>query len=111
MKKKLIIGLIVLLIFLGVIWGSNIIKCEILTLQHKSEFVEQYKQTNIINNVDYLKIISYDDNEATVYYVSKNKHGNILKFKKHNDLWLMDSWDTVWSKSGSADGFIWPYIR
>lgn len=81
MNKKLTIGLIVVLIFLGVIWGCNIIKCEILTLQHKDEFVEQYKQTNIINNIDYLKIISYDNNEAAVYYVSKNKYGNILKFK------------------------------
>ena len=111
MKKKLIVGPIVLLIFFAVIWGSNIVKCEILTLQHKSEFVEQYKQVDVINDVDCMKIINYDDNEAEVYYVSKNKYGNILKFKKHNGVWLMDSWETVWSKSGSADGFIWPHIR
>lgn len=37
---------------------------------------------------------------------------NVIIFEKKNKKWIMESWDeTVWSKTGSADGFIWPLIR
>jgi hypothetical protein len=24
---------------------------------------------------------------------------------------IMEEWNTIWSRTGSADGFMWPYIR
>ena len=36
----------------------------------------------------------------------------IYYFKNTNNNWEFDGrWNTVWSKMGSANGFIWPYIR
>ena len=111
MKKRCVIILIICFIMLIMLWMSSFIKCEILTARYKNEFIGQYKQTNMISNVDYFKILKYTDDVATVYYVSKNSAGNVVFFTKENGLWVMKQWETVWSKTGSADGFIWPYIR
>lgn len=111
MRKKGITIFAVLLICFAFIWIGAIVRCEILTLQYGNEFVELYKQTHMIADVDYLKIIHYNSNKAEVYFVTKHKCGNILKFIKNNNLWAMEDWETIWSQSGSADGFVWPYIR
>ena len=67
----------------------------------------------MIGNIEYLKVLNYTSDTAQVYFVSANRTGgNILSFSKLNGKWKYDKWErTVWSKIGSADGFIWPYIR
>ncbi len=47
---------------------------------------------------------------ARVYYVGGT--GDILTFSKVDETWELEhnGWETVWSKTGSADGFIWPYF-
>ena len=119
--KKLLkgIGILILtciLIFM-LIWFLSIIKCEYLTLMYGGQFEEVYKENTMIGDVYRFKVIEYNDKYAEVYYVSGNKEtgskgGDTLKFKRVGNKWTFTgAWSTVWSKYGSADGFIWPYGR
>ena len=110
MKKILII---VFILSPLIIWGMSILRCELLTNQHGKEFETVYKENTMMGEIDYLKVLNYSDVSARVYYVSKNRTGgDILIFSKKDNQWTYDKWErTVWSKSGSADGFMWPYIR
>lgn len=113
MKKILIRTFIVALILFLVVWGVSILKCEILTSKYGNQFEVVYQENTMIGNIEYLKVLNYTSDTAQVYFVSENRTGgNILSFSKQNGKWKYDKWErTVWSKTGSADGFIWPYIR
>lgn len=110
-KKRIIIILTIIISFFVLFWLGSFIKCEILTARHGQEFSELYKLTNMIDKIDYLKVMEYSKDNARVYYVTENSFGNMISFVKYNNNWDMVNWETIWSKSGSADGFIWPYIR
>jgi len=111
MKKILIKVLYIFLLLILVFWIISFCRCELLTLRYKDEFADLYLQTGIISQIDRVKVISYSVNNAQVYYSSKNGSGNLLFFKKQSGEWTLERWETIWSKSGSADGFIWPYMR
>jgi len=110
MNKIKYIPLILVLFFIA-IWGGSIIKCEITTVQHGKKFTDLYKDTNMISSVDYLKVLNYSDTSARIYYVSKGGMGNIITVIKQDGQWAYDKWETVWSTSGSADEFVFPYIH
>lgn len=101
-----------LILFL-LVWGISILKCEILTYYYGNQFSNIYKENTMIGDIDYLKVLDYSGSNAIVYYVSKNgMGGNIIRYFKTDNSWVIDGWvKTIWSKTGSADGFIWPYIR
>lgn len=88
-------------------------KVEILTIQHMEEFNNLYKVNSILNEIEYMKIMNYSKQSAEVYYVAKDKKAGLLyKFiKEDDDAWRLTQWDAIWSKSGSADNFIWSYYR
>lgn len=113
MKRTLSVILVSVIILPFIIWGLTVLKCEILTYQHGGEFDTIYKENTMMGAIDYLKILNYSNESARVYYVSKDRSGgDILIFTKKDEKWIYEGWErTVWSKSGSADGFIWPYIR
>jgi hypothetical protein len=85
-------------------------KYEILTELHGKEFVDGYKSTNMLTGIEDLKVLEYSNNNAKVYYFSENKGGAVVDFVNDGDDWKYKSWYVVWSVTGSADGFIWPYI-
>ena len=105
MKKRIL--KIVVVVF--VIWYLFFGRIELLTALHSHEFEGEYKQTHMIGGHPKPKVMQYSSDTAKVYYVDKNG-GDVLWFKKKDDQWIMTDWDTVWSSSGSADGFIWPFI-
>lgn len=113
MKKVLIIFLVAVILSPFIFWGKAVLKCEILTHQHGEEFGTVYKENTMMGEIDYLKVLDYSDISARIYYVSKNRSGgDILIFSKKDHQWIYESWErTVWSKIGSADGFMFPYIR
>lgn len=111
MKKRIIIVAVVVISCFALFWIGSFIRCEILTAQHAQEFSELYKLTNMINKIDYLKVMEYSEDNARVYYVTKNSFGNMITFVKQDNHWDMVNWETIWSASGSADGVVWPYIR
>ncbi len=107
-KKGIIIGLLVLVIVF--VAAFPYIKAEYLTKKYGHEFENLQEATNIIGDVRYLKVLSYSPEKATAFYVSDT--GDLLTFEKTaDDTWAFVTWYTVWSKSGSADGFMWPYYR
>ncbi|MDL2281330.1 hypothetical protein LJC10_05710 [Selenomonadales bacterium OttesenSCG-928-I06] len=113
MKKLLKILLILLIgvvVLFFIYWGAAILKCEYLTYQYGKEFETGYKETNMIDSVDYFKVLDYSDTSARVYYVSEYS-GNILRFSKEDGQWVYKNWSTVWSKGGNADEIMWPYVR
>lgn len=102
---------IFLVIFIGFIlfWGGSVIICEIMTTQHGSEFLE-FKE---ISTASKFKILTYTDDFARIYCVNFNEtNGSIHNFVKRDGNWVYNNWENgVWSKTGTADGFVWPYIR
>ena len=111
--KYFVLGFVVCLIC---VWGSSLIKCELLTHKHYDEFKDAYKQNTMLGDMEYFKVLScspyrtYDF--AQVYYVSKgNTAGNVLTFKFNydTDSWEEISWSTIWSVDGSASEVIYPY--
>ncbi len=108
-KKR--IKWIILLICLAVLF-SPYLKVEYLTWRYGDEFTDGYKQTNMIDEVTFLKVMKYSETSAQVYYVDRRYEvTDLLTFSKQDGQWVMDRWETIWSRSGSADGFIWPYYR
>lgn len=93
-----------------ILWLGAIARCEILTWLHGDEFADAWQQTRMIDGVTTMKVLDCDKWFARVYY-KNDAGGHLLLFKRRIPGWEMVSWDTVWAKRGSADDFIWPYIR
>ena len=109
MKKLRFFVLLPILVFL-VAWGISFAKCEILSLTYGNEFKKNIQKEILIENIDYLKVIEYSKNKASVYYVSNNcSRGDVITFTKKNGDWKYEKWNTIWSIQGSAEGVIWPY--
>ena len=100
----ILIGITVLIIFFPYA------KAEYLTLLHGDEFEGLEQQTNMLNDSRYFKILDYTKETATVFYVSDT--GDLITFVRNGDgTWKCDTWKTIWSITGSADEFYWPYYR
>lgn len=97
------------LLIMMIFWIASIVKCEIVTNQHGDEFL-RFEE---VSTASKFKILTYTDDFARIYCVNFNKsNGSVHNFVRQNDSWKYNAWeDGGWSKSGSADGFIWPYIR
>jgi len=109
MKKILISVFIILIILLVVCWSVSIIYCEIITAVHGKEFLK----FDEVKKASRFKILTYKENYARIYCVNFDRSaGTIHSFIKRDGEWEYNAWEEGgWSKSGSADGFVWPYIR
>lgn len=108
-RKKFVMITFILLIFLLILFFPYL-KAEVLTVRYGKEFAGLQKQTNMLSESKYYKVISYSYDSAEVFYVSDS--GNLLTFKKDsNGEWKYSKWKTIWSTSGSASEFMWPYYR
>ena len=109
MKRKKLFYKIGIILVLLLIITFPYIKAEYLTIRYGHEFIGLESQTNMLNSSRYHKVFNYSDTTATVFYVSDS--GDLIAFVKNEGVWKLKKWETIWSKSGSADGFIWPYYR
>lgn len=112
MSFKKIILLVIVLVLL-IVLSFPYIKAGYLTVKYGDEFANGYEQTGMIDDIEYFRVIEYNDKEAVVCYIVKN-HGALVKiwFEQNEDgVWQEIKWDCVWSKTGSADNFCWPYYR
>lgn len=109
--KRIIFTMLSLVLLLGIAIPYG--KVEFLTATHGDEFVTGHLQTRMIDEIEYLKVMKYSPHEAEVYYVEEGKTaGHLIEFTKDDaGNWKYVEWATVWSMSGSASGFIWPYYR
>ena len=109
LKSKKFWTIIIILLILSP-WLVSLIKCNVLTLLHGSEFKGRELETNMLAESDYLRVLEYSENNAKVYYVDRDGVGSVLTFNKADDEWVFESWDTLWSAAGgNADNVIWPY--
>ncbi|MBQ4052589.1 MAG: hypothetical protein IJD09_02965 [Clostridia bacterium] len=110
MKKiKGLLALFLCIIVIVVIIAAPYIKAEYLTAAYGNEFKGLEAQTHMLNNSRYHKVLEYSDDAAKVFYVSDT--GDLITFVKNADSWELSEWKTVWSKTGSASDFMWPYYR
>lgn len=109
--NKIIKAIVVSLVLCFLLsWLLPYLRYEYLTFQYGNTFAGLQNSTHMIDEVDNLKVLTYSDSHARVYYIGNT--GDILTFRKVNGSWELENggWVTVWSKTGSADGFIWPYF-
>ena len=94
-------------------WGVAIIKCEVMTHRYGEQFADLYAQHTMFQTPDYHKVIKYTDTRAEIYYVNRGAGGDLVCYRREGpgSPWEFEKWVTVWSASGSADDFIWPYFR
>lgn len=93
-------------------WLCSILRCEYLTWKYSSGFPIPKEVGGMIDGKDSMKILEYSNNHTIVYFVSSQRSsGDIVEFILINDKWVFSHWKTVWSKTGSADDFVWPYVR
>lgn len=98
-----------LLAFL-IVWCVSLIKVESLTSKYYTDFEDAHLESTMIGDIEYFKVLECDGETARVYYVAKDEtDGNVVSFKKQDGEWVKTSWETVWSKSGSASEAVWPY--
>ena len=112
--KKLVAWVVgIALLVLVICWGISYLKCEALTKKYGYQFEEIYKNHTMFEDPDDIKILEYEKTEAVVYYTTKGSGGDIVKYCRDREegQWYFVSWETVWSLTGSASGFVWPYIR
>lgn len=64
----------------------------------------------MLSEPERVKVLRYSEQKASVYYVGE-AGGTVLAFDKQEDSWILSEWEACWSKTGSADDIIWPYIR
>ena len=99
---------VVFFVFL-VVWLCSLAKCEISSLMHSAEFYGlDESSTNMVKKAENVKVLEYTNEYAKVYYYDKSG-ACVFEFKKVNERWQMQSWDAVWSATGSASEVIWPY--
>ena len=49
--------------------------------------------------------------EALRKTIKNKERTDLFTFVLKDEHWTLDKWSTIWSKTGSADDFIWPYYR
>lgn len=110
-RKRLAVILLMVLILM--LWAVPFAKNEVLTARYGAEF-EQELETGLFppEELGLYKVIAYRQTTAKVYCVAEgNAWGALLHFARTEETgWQMESWETVWSKSGSAAGMLWPYF-
>lgn len=110
MKKKLITAIVICAIVPVIFWVLSLIRCEMLTQKYYDDFSKAYMQNTMIEDIEYFNVLSCNENTAKVYYITKNMTvGNVLEFEHKNNNWTQTSWNTIWSKTGSASDIIYPY--
>lgn len=110
-KKKIVLSIVILFMCVLII-GIPYISVEIKTYKYGEQFKERYADTNMITGIEYYKVFSYSETKAKILYVeSGHETVNFVWFKKEDGKWIYDNWETIWSQSGSADGWTFPFYR
>lgn len=87
-------------------------RVELNTYLHKSTFREEFRQTHMIDKIEYLKVFDCTHDTAQVLYVVDGHEAAIMTyFSKCDGIWALDTWTVLWSSTGSAESFFWPYYR
>jgi len=113
-KKRLILALVLVLLLEP--WIVSLIRCEVLTAKYAdTELLEAVNTYQAYMVIDSLKVLDYEPYSYCRVYGKNEESGNVFILTYDSDEsrngWNVVHWDTIWSKAGNADRFIWPYIR
>lgn len=114
MKKKGWIAAVIILLILEP-WITSLTYCEILTAKFGNDDLVRVCESNkMIGAIDTLKVLEKNPLFLKVYV--RNMEGGHVMLLENNEnapygQWEVKGWWTIWAKHGSADGFIWPYVR
>ena len=104
----------VVMLILVLVWLFAVIKCEADTYKFKAELPKTYYDVYGEETYNKVKVL-YINNCYACVYAKNNDYGNLYHLMKKCDedktMWEEFDWECVWSRSGSADGFVWPYGR
>lgn len=106
--KKLLIRLVVLCLILY--WPVCLLVCEVQTKLYGEPFASGYQDDVMFRETEKYKVIRYNGTEAKVYYYEPHEGGCVIYWTKENGTWKVESWDCVWSRTGSASRHQWPYF-
>lgn len=132
MRKKYKIVFIISIILLILLIFRPYYSVNSLTKKYASEFSELYRDNGFYEDIEYFKVLKYrneqvdikclsneklkntldnlNDDYAVVLYVEENHSSSSLYiFYDEDGQWKLLDWYLVWSNSGTADGFMWPY--
>lgn len=112
-KRLFFICVTLVVVILLSVWLTAVVQCEVLTHKYGAQFEDAYIGHTMFVTPDYHKVLEYSEHRAVIYYVTVFDCGNIVVFEREDAQtpWAFYEWHTVWSDGGSADGFVWPYIR
>ena len=133
-KKRISVSLVILsvLILLFIYIFKPYFLVNDLTEKYGSEFLELYGENGFYNDIEYLKVFQYRDEKADIYcldndrlekelrslgndyavvlYIEENhSSASLFIFCDENGQWKLLNWNLIWSASGTADGYMWPY--
>lgn len=109
--KKIKIIVLVILASIILFWIIALLRCEILTLRYEEQFKEAYMQTGMISSIVDMKVLDFEDESASIYYICEGgTWSSRVEFVRNASGWQMTSWDCIWSRFGSANNVVWPYI-
>ncbi len=102
-----------IVLFFGLYWLLSIAKCEINTAKMRDEIIADMAWAD---EGDKIKVIYKNNCYMSVYIVPKEPYPNMgllyhCGYNNDTSKWEDFKWECIWSRSGSADGFIWPYGR
>lgn len=103
-----------------------------LTKKYGTEFLDLYSENGFYDNIEYLKVFQYRDEKTNLYYLDDDRlkeelrdlgrdyavvlyveenhsSASLFIFYDEDGQWKLSSWNLIWSTSGTADGFMWPY--
>ena len=108
MKTKYIMKTIFIIAIIIIVFPY--IKVEIHTYMYADEFKNIINENSMLKDYSYYKVMKYKKHSAEVVCVAKEHSACFLIYyeKKENN-WYLADWKCIWSKSGTADGFIWSF--
>ena len=120
--KRIVIWIVVLAFVIpSLVWGCALAKNLVLTIMHKDEIetMQFAEYEEALPQFDWYRVTAYSDTKIEIYFVNTMgkdtdyayKIGGKMICTKAADGWhhtdMVNS--ILWSGSGSADNYIWPY--
>lgn len=131
-NKKLLVIFGIIITLLIVCLFIPYFVAEDLTKKYGAEFSNLYSENGFYSNIEYLRVLQYRDKKVNFYYLDNDRlkkeltslsndyavvlyieenhsSASLFIFYDEGGQWKLSNWNLIWSTSGSADGFMWPY--
>ena len=115
-NKKLFFVFFIIISIVLIYWICSVLTARCLTNTYGAEFMDisalQYDHLHAWDEEEFqIRVLSYSNDRAVVYYYSECG-GEKIEFCKKNNIWQYHCTLAIWSEQGSADEyFIWPYYK